>query len=142
MRTSYAKHGDPAWHVIDAKGQMLGKVAVAAATLLRGKHKASFAPHQLCGDHVVVINAAGLKFEGSKPMKKIYHKHTGYAGGLKSTSLEVMMRSEPTRVIEIAIKGMLPRNKMRAQQLKRLHVFADGNHTHEAQQPVPFSLAR
>jgi large subunit ribosomal protein L13 len=142
MRTSYVTHGDPGWHVIDAKGQQLGKVAVAAATLLRGKHKATFAPHQLCGDHVVVVNAAGLAFEGTKPMKKIYRKHTGYPGSMKSTPLEIMMREDPRRVIEIAVKGMLPRNRLRAQQLKRLHVFADADHIHSAQQPVPFSLAR
>lgn len=142
MKTTYVEHGSPAWHVIDAKGQVLGKVAVAAATLLRGKHKASWAPHQLCGDHVVVINAAGLTFEGTKPIKKIYHKHTGYAGGLKSESLEQKMIRKPEEVIEIAVKSMLPRNKLRAQQLKRLHVYADGAHQHEAQQPVPFSLAR
>ncbi|TSC80687.1 MAG: large subunit ribosomal protein L13 [Candidatus Peregrinibacteria bacterium Gr01-1014_25] len=142
MKTTTVKTSAPAWHLIDAEKQVLGKVAVAAAQLLRGKHKSSFSPHQLCGDHVVVVNIAKLSFQGTKPMKKTYYKHTGYAGHLKSTTLENMMRSHPERVIEIAVKGMLPRNKLRAQLLKRLHVFADAAHPYAPQKPASYSLAK
>lgn len=143
MKTSYTPVGPrQTWHVIDADGQALGKVAVAAATLLRGKHKATFAPHQAGGDYVVIINAAKLEFRGTKPMKKVYHRHTGFPGGLRSMTLEVMMRKDPTKVIEIAVKGMLPRNRLRAALLKRLHVVADADHDYAAQKPAPYSLAR
>ncbi len=142
MKTSHPKPAQPLWHVIDADGQTLGKVAVAVARLLRGKHRATFVPHQLCGDHVVVLNAQKLSIPGNKAIKKVYYHHTGYLGGMRSQTLEEMMRAKSNRVIEAAIKGMLPRNKLRAQMLKRLHVFTGAEHPYGAQKPAPFSMSR
>ena len=142
MKTSHPKPAQPLWHVIDADGQTLGKIAVAAARLLRGKHRATFVPHQMCGDHVVVVNTEKIAIPGNKGIKKIYYKHTGYLGGLKSQSLEEMMRKKSDRVIEIAVKGMLPRNKLRAQMLKRLHAFIGAEHPYGAQKPTSFSISK
>lgn len=140
MKTSTIPVSAPTWIIIDASGQTLGSIATTAAHRLRGKHKPTFAPHQLCGDHVIVINASDLALEQRKLQQKTYYKHTGYLGHLKATSLKEMLEKHPERVIEHAIKGMLPKNRLRTQMLKRLHVFAGAEHTHEAQQPEPVSL--
>jgi large subunit ribosomal protein L13 len=141
MKTSTIPPQAPSWLLVDAEGQNLGRLAASVATLLRGKHKASFSPHQLCGDQVVVINAAKLDFHPVKLQRKQYAKHTGYIGHLKVTSLERMMKEKPEEVIERAVKGMLPSNRLRAQMLKRLHVSADDQHAHTAQTPSPVSLS-
>ncbi len=142
MKTSTLPVSAPAWFLIDAEGQSLGKIAVKAATLLRGKHKASFSPHQLCGDQVIVINASKIKLPPKKGMRKIYHRHTGFPGNMKHVTLDKMLERKPTYVIENAVKGMLEANRLRQQMVKRLHVFADGEHPYEAQQPKPLSLTR
>jgi large subunit ribosomal protein L13 len=121
------------WHVIDASGQTLGKLATQAATLLMGKHKPIFTPNLDTGDFVVIINAEKVAVSGGKEEKKIYYRHSGYPGGLKSVSLEEMMQADPTRVIETAVKGMLPINRLRAVRMKKLKVYVGEAHPHLAQ---------
>lgn len=142
MKTTTVPVSAPKWLLIDANGQSIGKVAVKAATFLRGKHKASFSPHQLCGDHVVIINAAQVKLPPKKGIRKVYHRHTGFPGNMKHVRLDNALRRKPTFPIENAVKGMLEANRLRAQMLRRLHVFADGTHPYEAQQPKAVSLTR
>ena len=142
MKTTHQKPSAPAWHIIDAEGQSIGKIAVKAAMVLRGKHKATFSPHQLCGDHVVVINASKVALPPKKGLRKMYHRHTGYPGNMKHVGLTQMLEKKPTYVIENAVKGMLEANRLRQQMLKRLHVYADGAHPYDAQQPSPLTLTR
>ena len=142
MKTSTVKPSAPLWYLIDAKGQSLGKVAVKAATLLRGKHKATFSPHLLCGDHVIVINASGIALPPKKGIRKVYHRHTGFVGNMKIVNLDAMLAKKPLYVIENAVKGMLEDNRLRRQMLQRLHVFKDAEHTYQAQKPVVLSLTR
>lgn len=139
MKTSTVKPEAPKWILLDADGQNLGRLATKAASFLRGKHRPSFSPHQLCGDHVVIINASKLKFHPVKLRRKTYSKHTGYIGHLRTTSLDKMMQDRPTEVIERAVKGMLPSNRLRVSMLKRLHVFAEAEHKYDAQKPIPLS---
>lgn len=141
MKTTHPKPAEPKWILIDAEGQNLGRLATKVATVLRGKHKASFSPHQLCGDHVVVINAAKLHFHPTKHRRKIYVKHTGYLGHLKTWSLQQMIDKKPTQMIEKAVKGMLPHNRLARQMMKRLHVYVDENHVHEAQKPQAVTVS-
>lgn len=140
MKTSSPKPAEPKWILIDAKGQNLGRMATRIATILRGKHRASYSPHQLCGDHVVVINAKELEFHPTKHRRKVYVKHTGYLGHLKMWSLQQMIDKRPTDMITIAVKGMLPKNRLARQMMKRLHVFAGAEHQHEAQKPELLTL--
>ncbi len=140
MKTSTTPASAPVWYVIDADGQTLGRVATKIAHVLRGKHKPAFSPHQLCGDTVIVINAGKLSFSQRKLLQKEYVSHTGYFGHVKSVRLAHMLEKHPERVIELAVKGMLSKNRLRAQMLKRLHVFAGADHQHAAQKPVPLSL--
>ena len=121
------------WHVIDAAGETLGKVAVQVAGLLMGKHKAYFAPNLDTGDYVIVINAAKVKVTGNKMKDKFYYRHSMYPGGLKTTSLEEMLNKHPERVIEHAVKGMLPHNTLGKAMFKKLKVYADDKHPHQAQ---------
>jgi len=121
------------WHIIDAKGVILGKLATQSACLLMGKHKPIFTRHLDTGDFVVVINAERIRVTGKKAEQKLYYRHSGYPGGLKSITLEKMMHDNPTRVIEHAVKGMLPNNRLRAEMLKRLKVYAGEAHPHLAQ---------
>ena len=134
------KPADPKWILIDAEGQNLGRLAAKTAMILRGKTKASFTPHQLCGDHVVIINAKKLHFHPTKHRRKIYVTHSGYLGHIKTKSLQQMIDKKPEQMIELAVKGMLPRNRLARQMLKRMHVYADAAHEHEPQQPVPLTL--
>lgn len=135
MKTYSTKAADiqRQWHVIDASGKTLGKLATQAATLLLGKHKPIFTPHLDTGDFVVIINAEKVAVSGGKEGEKLYYRHSGYPGGLKSVSLEEMMRSDPTRVIENAVKGMLPTNRLRAARMKKLKVYVGEAHPHLAQ---------
>jgi large subunit ribosomal protein L13 len=135
MKTYSTKAADiqRQWHVLDASGQTLGKLATKAATLLLGKHKPIFTPNLDTGDFVVIINAAKVSFSGNKEEKKLYYRHSGYPGGLKTVSLEEMMQGDPTRVIEKAVKGMLPTNRLRAVRMKKLKVYAGETHPHLAQ---------
>ena len=142
MRTTTVPVSAPQWFLVDAAGQSLGRLATAVAHVLRGKHKPSFSPHQLCGDQVIVINAKDLRFGGRQLQQKEYRSHSGYLGHLKATRLKDMVAKQPARVIELAVKGMLPKNKLRPLQLKRLHVYAAAEHKHEAQQPQPLPLNR
>jgi large subunit ribosomal protein L13 len=142
VKTTTLPPSAPAWHLIDADGQSLGKVAVKAAHVLRGKHKATFSPHQNCGDCVVIINAGKIALPPKKGMRKIYHRHTGFPGNMKHATLDQMMVKKPTFAIENAIKGMLDDNRLRREILKRLHVFAAGEHPFAAQKPQPLALSR
>lgn len=142
MKTSTPPPPAPRWVVIDAAQQRIGKVAVKAATLLRGKHRPTYAPHQLCGDHVIVVNAAKVALPPKKGIRKVYHRHTGYPGNMKTVTLEQMLERRPARVIELAVKGMLPRNRLAMEMMRRLHVFADDQHEYEAQKPVSLSLSQ
>ena len=121
------------WHVIDASGQVLGKLASQAASLLMGKHKPMFSRHIDTGDFVVVINAVKIRVTGNKAKQKMYYRHSGYPGGLKSTSLEKMMQTKPTWVIEHAVKGMLPHTRLGAAMMKKLRVYTGDTHPHLAQ---------
>ncbi|MEG6523388.1 50S ribosomal protein L13 [Desulfotomaculum sp. 1211_IL3151] len=123
------------WYVIDAEGKVLGRVAVEAARILRGKHTPMFTPHVDTGDFVVVINADKVILTGNKLDQKMYNRHSGYPGGLKQTSYRVMMDKRPELMVEKAIKGMLPHNRLGAQQAKKLKVYVGSEHPHQAQQP-------
>lgn len=121
------------WHVIDASAQTLGRLSSQIAKLLMGKHKPIYSPHLDTGDYVVVINAAKVRVTGKKVKEKIYYHHSGYPGGLKSITLEEMLRTRPTRVIEHAVKGMLPHNRLGRAMFKKLKVYAGESHPHQAQ---------
>ena len=130
------------WHVIDADGQVLGRLATQAATLLRGKHKPTFTPFLDCGDHVVVINADKIVLTGRKPEQKFHYRHSGYPGGLKATKYARLMSEHPERVVQYAVQGMLPKNRLGRKLLKKLRVYAGSEHPHKAQSPEPFELTR
>jgi large subunit ribosomal protein L13 len=124
------------WWVIDAQDQVLGRLASEVAQLLRGKHKPMFSPHLDTGDFVVVINASGVRLTGSKPEKKAYFRHTGYIGGEKFIPFHTMLERHPERVIELAVKGMLPKNNLGRLMRKKLKVYGGPTHPHAAQQPM------
>jgi large subunit ribosomal protein L13 len=127
------------WYIVDAAGQRLGALAVHVARALSGRHKPSWTPHVDDGDHVVVINAARIELGGNKWDGKIYRRHSGYPGGLYARTAREIHAKHPERLIEQAVRGMLPTNRMRAEQLRRLKVYAGTEHPHEAQQPQPLS---
>jgi len=121
------------WHVIDASDKMLGRLAVEVVKLLMGKHKTMFAPHIDTGDYVVVINAAKIKVSGKKPEQKIYYRYSGYHGGLKKPTYKTVFGRNPARVIELAVKGMLPHNSLGAAMFRKLRVYSDDVHPHQGQ---------
>ena len=123
------------WHVIDANGQVLGRVATLAARLLQGKHKAVYTPHIDTGDHVVVVNAGAVKLTGRKEDQKIYRRHSGYEGGLREERAGVVRKRQPVRLVEEAVRGMLPKTKMGDQMYRKLKVYSRADHPHTAQQP-------
>jgi len=135
MKTYSTKASDieRQWHVIDASGKVLGRLATQVASLLMGKHKPLFTRTLDMGDFVVVINADKVRVTGNKAKQKLYHRHSGYPGGLKSISLEKMMQTNPTRVIEYAVKGMLPHNRLGVKMMKKLRVYVGDTHPHLAQ---------
>jgi large subunit ribosomal protein L13 len=135
MKTYSTKAADikRQWHVIDASGKVLGKLATQAAGLLMGKHKPVFSRNLDTGDFVVIINAGKVRLTGSKAEQKLYYRHSGYPGGFKSINLEGMLEANPTRVIEHAVKGMLPHNRLGASMIKKLKVYAGESHPHLAQ---------
>ncbi len=135
MKTYSTKASDikRQWHVIDASGKVLGRLATQVASLLMGKHKPLFTRNLDMGDFVVIINADKVRVTGNKAKQKLYHRHSGYPGGLKSISLEKMMQTNPTRVIEYAVKGMLPHNRLGAKMMKKLRVYVGDTHPHLAQ---------
>lgn len=125
-----------AWFIVDAEGQTLGRLATRIATVLRGKHKPTFTPHLDMGDHVIVINADKIVLTGSKAEQKLYHAHSGFPGGLRSVPFATMLERKPTQIVEAAVKGMLPKNKLGRQMGTKLKVYAGAEHPHAAQQPV------
>jgi len=131
-----------AWHVIDATDVVLGRLASQAAILLRGKHKPIYAPHVDTGDFVIIINADKVALTGSKREQKKAYRHSGYPGGIKSISYEQLLAQHPERAIEKAVRGMLPKNSLGRQQLRKLKVYAGDSHPHQAQQPVPFQISQ
>ena len=126
------------WFVVDAQDQTLGRIATRIATVLRGKHKVTFTPHVDTGDYVIVINADKVAFTGDKLDQKKYHRYSGYFGGLKSKTAREVLDTEPERVVTQAVKGMLPKNRLSRQVIKKLKVYAGPEHPHEGQQPKPF----
>jgi large subunit ribosomal protein L13 len=128
------------WYVVDATDQILGRLASKVAMILRGKNKPSFTPHVDCGDHVIVINAEKVKLSGNKMTDKQYVRHTGYPGGQRTETPEALMARKPEAVIEKAVKGMLPKNRLGSVLFNNLHVFAGENHPHEAQTPKKLDL--
>ena len=128
------------WYVVDASGKTLGRLATQLAFRLRGKHKPQYTPHVDTGDHIVVLNADKIAVTGNKLADKTYYWHTGAIGGIKSRTLDKMMAEHPERVIEIAVKGMLPKNPLGRAMFKKLHVFTGAKHPHAAQQPKPLDL--
>ena len=128
------------WLLFDATGQTLGRMAAEIASRLRGKHKAEFTPHVDTGDYVVVINAEKVAVTGNKSKDKLYHSHSGYPGGLKSVSFESLQKKAPERIIQLAVKGMLPKTPLGRTMFKKLKVYAGGDHPHGAQQPQNVKL--
>lgn len=128
------------WWLVDAEGKVLGRLASEIAKILRGKHKPIYSPHMDTGDYVVVINAEKVRVTGNKFEQKQYFRHTGYMGGEKFTPLKAMLEKHPERVIELAVKGMLPKNNLGRLMRKKLRVYAGGAHPHEGQQPEPLEI--
>lgn len=133
---------DRQWYVIDARNQVLGRLASQIAHVLRGKHKPTFAPHMDVGDHVVVINADKVRITGRKAQQKKYTRYTGYPGGLRETVYEDMLKTYPERIIEHAVKGMLPHNRLGRQMFRKLKVYAGEEHPHHSQNPQPLELKK
>ena len=131
---------DRKWYVVDAKGATLGRLASEVASVLRGKNKPEFTPHADCGDYVIVINAAEVKVTGKKLDQKIYYNHSEYVGGMRETTLRELLAKKPERVVELAIKGMLPKGPLGRDMYRKLHVYAGENHGHQAQQPVVMEI--
>lgn len=142
MKTTFPKKLEinRKWYLIDAKDQILGKIATKAALLLRGKHKPIFAAQTDCGDYVVIINSKEIKVTGKKLTKKIYYKHTGFMGNLYQTNLEDMLEKKPNKVLELAISGMIPHNRLKKHVLSKLHIYEGEKHEQEAQQPEPIKI--
>jgi len=128
------------WHVIDAEGQTLGRLASEIARLLRGKNKAQYTPHVDTGDFVVVVNAEKVVVTGRKAEQKVYRRHTGYPGGLKETSYEQMLARKPTEILRKAVHGMMPRTRLARKQFKKLKIYAGPEHPHDAQNPQPYEV--
>jgi len=144
VRTFSPKPGDvtQTWHVIDASDVVLGRLASQVAVLLRGKHKATFAPHVDSGDFVIVINAEKVALTGKKLTDKMVYRHSGYPGGLKTKAIGELLATNPTRVIENAVRGMLPRTKLGKAQISKLKVYPGAEHPHAAQQPQQFEISQ
>ncbi len=142
MRTYSPKAAEiiRAWHVVDAEGMVLGRLSTEVASILRGKHKPTYAPHIDTGDHVIVVNAAGIVLTAGKATRKIAYRHSGYPGGLKAERYSDMLDTKPEEVVRRAIRGMLPRTRLGRQQLAKLKVYPGPEHPHEAQQPQPLDL--
>jgi large subunit ribosomal protein L13 len=130
------------WHVIDATDIVLGRLASQTAKLLRGKHKPMFAPHMDCGDFVIIVNAGKVALTGQKLDQKLAYRHSGYPGGLRGTSYADLLENDPRRAVEKAVAGMLPHNKLAAQQITKLKVYAGPDHPHQAQEPTPYELTQ
>ena len=143
MKTFSAKNEEVErdWYLVDATGRTLGRLATDIASRLRGKHKVEYTPHVDTGDYIVVINADKIRVTGNKLKDKMYHRYTGYIGNLKSMPLEKLLKEKPERVLQLAVKGMLPRNPLGRKMFSKLKVFAGAQHDHEAQQPIPLEIS-
>jgi len=128
------------WYVVDASGKTLGRLATEIARRLRGQHKPEYTPHVDTGDYIIVVNAGNVKVTGRKLQDKMYHRHTGYIGNLKSINLEKLLAEKPEKAIQFAVKGMMPKNPLGRAMFKKLRVFAGAEHPHEAQQPKPLEV--
>jgi len=142
MNTYFIKAKDiqKKWYVVDASGKTLGRLTSHIASLLRGKHKPTFTPHADMGDNIIVVNAEKVQLTGNKANTKMYYRHTGYPGGIKDTKYNDMIRKNPERVIQIAVKGMLPHNRLGRAIMKHLKVYKGPEHPHQAQQPEVLEL--
>jgi large subunit ribosomal protein L13 len=142
MKTFSAKPAEVKrdWYVIDATDKTLGRLASEVARRLRGKHKPEYTPHVDTGDYIVIVNAEKVRVTGNKAKDKFYYQHSGYIGGMKSTSFEKMIEKSPERVIEIAVKGMLPKNPLGRAMYRKLKVYSGPTHSHSAQQPQPLEI--
>lgn len=142
MRTFTAKQAEIMrdWYVVDAEGLTLGRLAAKIAPILKGKHKPIYTPHLDCGDFVIVVNAEKVRVTGRKLDQKVYYQYSGYPGGIKSTSLRDQLAKHPERVLEAAVRGMLPKNRLGRRMIKKLKVYAGDSHPHQAQQPKPLEL--
>lgn len=140
MKTTYQKPAAAIWYVIDAEGLVLGRLATKIATVLRGRHRASWVPHWPGKDHVIVLNVEKIKITGDKLAQKTYYRHAGYLGHLRQKKLKDVMADNPAKALELAVKGMLPKNATRTHSMKQLHVYAGLKHEYESHKPVPFPL--
>ena len=142
MSTYMAKMGETVrkWYILDAAGKPLGKTAVVAADLLRGKRKPEYTPHADCGDNVIIINAAQAVLTGKKGTQKFYRTHSGWVGGLKETPYRILMKEQPQTAMRVAVRGMLPKNSLSRASLSRLHIYADANFEQQAQKPEAFAV--
>lgn len=136
-RSAYLDEVMRKWYIVSARGKVLGRLASDVAAVLRGKHKPTFTPHVDCGDHVIIIDAEGVRLTGRKPEQKMHYRHSGYPGHLRSESYGRLLEKEPDKVIWRAVKGMLPHNILGRTMLRKLRVYAGSEHPHEAQQPEP-----
>ncbi|GGB70525.1 50S ribosomal protein L13 [Fictibacillus barbaricus] len=143
MRTTFmakASEVERKWFVIDAEGKTLGRLSSEVASILRGKHKPIYTPHVDTGDHVIIINAEKIELTGKKLTDKIYYRHTGHPGGLRTRTALEMRTTRPVQMLELAIKGMIPKNSLGRQMFKKLHVYAGAEHNHQAQKPENYEL--
>lgn len=142
MKTYVTKPDDieREWWVVDAQGKTLGRLASEVAKILRGKHKPHYAPNLDCGDFVIVLNADKIHVTGNKLDEKVYYRHSGYPGGLRSMTLREMLKKHPTRAVRRAVWGMLPHNRLGRRMIKKLKVYAEDTHPHQAQQPKPLEI--
>ena len=142
MSTYMAKMGETVrkWYILDAAGKPLGKTAVVAADLLRGKRKPEYTPHVDCGDNVIIINAAQAVLTGKKGTQKFYRTHSGWVGGLKETPYRILMKEQPQTAMRVAVRGMLPKNSLSRASLSRLHIYADANFEQQAQKPEAYAV--
>jgi large subunit ribosomal protein L13 len=142
MRTYSPKQKEirRAWYVVDAQGAVLGRLASEVAKILRGKHKPTYAPHVDTGDHVIVINAGKVRLSGEKAGKKVYYRHSGYPGGIREVAYQKLHRQHPERLVEQAVRGMLPKNRLGRQMARKLSVYAGDEHPHGAQKPMTLTL--
>lgn len=142
MRTWTVRPGDieRKWYIVDASDAVLGRLATKVASVLRGKHRPQYTPHADCGDHVIIINAEKVRVTGNKETQKMYYRHSQYPGGLKSIRLDKQREKHPERIIELAVKGMMPKNPLGRSMLKKMKVYAGSDHPHAAQKPEPLKL--
>ncbi len=140
MKTSFPKPAKAEWYIVDATDQVLGRLSASIALILRGRHRPSFVAHWPAKDHIVVINAEKVKVTGDKVEQKIYYRHAGYLGHLRKRTLKDVLEKNPTKALELAVKGMLPKNATRQHTMKQLHLYAGPAHEHDANKPTPLPI--